>query len=330
MILAGDIGGTKANLALFQERDGSLELAEIGEFRVADYPDFAATLREFLAGRSIAIDRASFGAAGPVINERCQVTNHPWEICVEDLKKRLGISKVFLLNDLAALACVVPFLKPDQTLTLQQGRPHSKGPIGVIAAGTGLGQAFLVPGESEKFRVLSSEGGQADFSPHCKMSAQLLLHLLEKEERVKAEEIVSGPGLLAIYEFVKLYNSASEPEWLTQEFKRQDPPAVIVQYGLNKKSALCGQALELFVSIYGAAAGNLALQINTRGGIYIGGGIAPRLASLMGEEVFLDSFLSKGTFRSFLESVPVHMILDDKAALWGAARYSPDTFLVER
>ncbi len=330
MILAVDIGATKANLALFRERDSSLELIEIEEFLVADYPDLSSLLREFLAAHSTKIDRACFGAAGPVINGRCQVTNHPWEISVEDLKKQLEISEVFLINDLAALACAIPFLDSDQFLTLQQGRAHSGSPIGVIAAGTGLGQAFLVPGASGEFRVLSSEGGQADFSPHCKRSAQLLAHLLEKRERVKAEEIVSGSGLLAIYEFVKLYNSPSEPDGLAEEFERRDPPAVIVQYGLDKKSALCEQALDMFVSIYGAAAGNLALQINARGGVYIGGGIAPRIASLMSGGGFLESFVSKGTFRSFLESVPVHLILDDKAALWGAARYSPDTFLVER
>ncbi|MEE9259431.1 MAG: glucokinase, partial [Nitrospinaceae bacterium] len=205
---------------------------------------------------------------------------------------------------------------------LQAGNAAEEGRIAVVAAGTGMGQAFLIPDGRGRYVVLDSEGGHCDFAPRHKLEADLLQFLLGSLERVSVERVLSGAGLFGIYRFVKEYFSLEEPEWLARELEENDPGVVVTRNGMEKKSPACEKALDLFVSLYGAMAGNLALQFLSSGGVYIGGGIAPKIVSRIKSGGFMEAFLSKGRFRPFLETVPVKVILNDRASLLGAAHYA--------
>jgi len=320
MILAADIGGTKVNLALFQEERETLRLAEEATFSSKRYSGLEDILREFLANTGAVVRQACCGIAGPVKEGRCQVTNLPWVVEIKKLQALLGTDAVWLINDFAAMASAVPFLDGKDIEVLQEGRPDLGGRIAVIGAGTGLGQAFLVPDGNGRYIIVDTEGGHCDFSPRNPIEAELLQFLLKKFDRISIERALSGPGLLHIYQFVNHYNSFVEPEWLTKEMSENDPAAVIA--GNRLKNPACKMALEMFVTLYGAVAGNLALQIMSRGGVFIGGGIAPKIASLMTGGLFMEAFLSKGRFRSFMGEVPVKMVMNDKAPLLGAAHYA--------
>ncbi|NIQ02987.1 MAG: glucokinase, partial [Nitrospinaceae bacterium] len=277
MILAGDIGGTKVNLALFEDRQGRLHRVEETKFESRSYEGLEDILDEFLRQTGKPVDQAGFGVAGPVQDGRCEVTNLPWVVETDHLRRRLNLDSVWLINDLAAMACAIPFLQPAEIEVLQDGVPEAQGRFTILAAGTGLGEAFLVPAEGGKFLVLDTEGGHCDFAPRDREETELLLYLTEKFGRVSLERILSGPGLHHLYQFVSRYHSLSAPDWLVQELAATDPGIVVTRNGLNRKSPACVKALEMFVSIYGAVAGNLALQLLTRGGVYVGGGIAPKI-----------------------------------------------------
>lgn len=322
MILAADIGGTKVNLALFQQKNDHLELVESAKFDSQKYSGLEDILDEFCQGEHPELERAGFGIAGPVKDGKCDVTNLPWSVDVESLKKRLGIDSVWLINDLAAMACAVPFLEDDEREILQEGKPEAGGRIGVLAAGTGLGEAFLFPDQSGRYLILDSEGGHCDFSPRTELEIELLQFLTEKFGRTSIERVLSGPGLHNIYQFLVGRHSYEEPSWLTEELQDSDPGVVITKNGLSNKSPACEKALEMFVSLYGAIAGNLALQLLTRGGLYIGGGIAPNILPLIKSGLFMESFYSKGRFKSLMREIPVKVILNDKASLFGAAHYA--------
>ncbi len=328
MILAGDIGGTKVNLALFENHNGALRAVNEAKFESRKYSGLEAILSEYCAKEHAKLSRAGFGIAGPVKDGRCEVTNLPWVVDVQSLKRKLALDDVWLINDLAATACAVPFLANGEVETLQPGAPVTDGRIAVIAAGTGLGEAFLIPTGSGTYQILDSEGGHCDFAPRTRTEAEMLHFLSGKFGRVSIERVLSGPGLHNIYQFVRQHGSHAEPEWLTKAIAEGDPGVVITQAGLQKKFAACSQALEIFVSLYGAAAGNLALQFLAAGGVYVGGGIAPKILSLIKTGSFMDAFLSKGRFDSLLSQVPVKVILNEKAALMGAAQYAlGDKFL---
>jgi glucokinase len=322
MILAGDIGGTKVNLAIFQEDRGLLKLKEEATFASQKYSNFEDILREFLAQTKAVVDVACFGVCGPVNEGRCQVTNLPWVVEVKSLQAILRRESVWLINDLAAMAASLPFLDPEVYVVLQEGKECPNGRIAVIAAGTGLGQAFLVPDASGHYIILDSEGGHCDYPPRNQLESELLRFMLKKYERVSIERLLSGSGLCLIYEFVKQRHSFSEPEWLTAELHECDPAVAITNNGLQKKDEACVMALELFVTLYGAVAGNLALQLMTRRGIFVGGGMAPKMAEVMKSGLFREAFLSKGRFRSFVSEVPVKMIVNELAPLLGAAHYA--------
>jgi glucokinase len=316
MILAADIGGTKVNLALFHEERETLRLAKEATFISNQYSGLEDILRKFLAGS--AVSRACCGVAGPVKDGICRVTNLPWIVETKKLRALLKTEAVWLINDFAAMASAVPFLEDIEVL--QEGSPDIGGRIAVIGAGTGLGQAFLVPDGEGRCIIVDTEGGHCDFAPRNPVEAELLLFLLKKFDRVSIERVLSGSGLLHIYQFVNRHNSFAEPEWLTKEMRENDPAAVIA--GNMSTSPACKMALEMFVALYGAVAGNLALQVMARGGVFIGGGMAPKIAGLMKGGLFMEAFLSKGRFRPFMSEVPVKMILNDKAPLLGAAHYA--------
>lgn len=322
MILTGDIGGTKVNLALFDIQKGIPRLSVERSFASRNYPDLTALLKHFLEETQPKLTHACLGVAGPVYEGRCQVTHLPWEIDIRELKPLLGIDSISLINDLAALACAVPYLTPEELEMIQEGQGDPSGAIGVLAAGTGLGQAFLIPERDGAYRVLETEGGQCDFPARNTLEIELREYVGRVSGRVCIEDILSGPGLIRIFEFMKERDHETEPDWLTEEFEREDPASVISRNGLSKKFKPCEKALELFVAVYGAVAGNLALQGMTRGGVVIGGGIAPEILPLLKSGLFLEAFHDKGKFRDFMAQIPVKVVVNKRAPLLGAAYFA--------
>ncbi|MGE5247123.1 MAG: glucokinase [Verrucomicrobiota bacterium] len=320
MILAGDVGGTKTNLALFTFRDGELRRDVVRSFRSATYPSLEAILDEFLAGR-LPVELACVGVAGPVKAGRSHLTNLPWAVNQEAVRRACGARAAFLVNDLQAMAFSIPFLPPDGLATLQEGEPDPEGNIAVAAAGTGLGEAYLLRNGS-RYVPLPSEGGHADFAPRNEREVALLLHLRKEYGRVSAERVISGPGLHAVYRFLREAEGRPESPEVEARLAAEDPPRVIVSAGVAGTSGTCRDALRLFASVYGALAGNLALQYVATGGVALGGGVSPAILSILSEGGFLEAFRDKGRFERFLEKVPVKVILDEKAALLGAARYA--------
>lgn len=321
MILAGDIGGTKVNLGLYRLAGKQLEPLKEARYECRDYSGLDPILDEFLAETGSRPELACFGVAGLVKEGACRVTNLGWDINSSRIKTALGVKQVWLINDLAAMACSVPFLGDDEIEVLQKGVDKDGG-IAVLAAGTGLGQAFLVPGGHGRYRILETEGGHCDFAPRNPFEMELLHFLLEEFERVSIERVLSGQGIYRIYRYICDNQKSPEPDWLVKEFNEKSLPKVVVDNGLSGKSKACKIAIEVFVEIYGAVAGNMALQLKTTGGVYVGGGIAPNMVSLMKDRFFIESFLDKGRFRGWLEQVPVRLILNEKASLIGAAHYA--------
>jgi glucokinase len=322
MILVADIGGTKVNLALFQQEGDRLEKVDEARFESKKYSGLEDILKEFFQQKHPQIERAAFGIAGPVNDGVCDVTNLPWVVDIKHLKKQLGLDAVWLINDLAAMACAVPFLQDSELEVLQQGQEVAGGRVAVIAAGTGLGQAFLVPDGTGRYFPLDSEGGHCDFAPRAELEMELLDYLNQKLGRTSIEQVLSGPGLHHIYQFLVECHAFEEPPWLIRELQEGDPGEVITQNGLQGKSPACAKALEMLVSLYGAIAGDLVLQLLTRGGLYIGGGIAPKILPLIKTGLFMESFYSKGRFKPLMREIPVKVILNEEASLLGLAHYA--------
>ncbi len=322
MILTGDVGGTKVNLALFDIKKGIPSLSVERSYVSREYPDLVHLLQHFLKETQPKLTHACLGVAGPVHEGRCQITHLPWGIDVHELKPLLGTDSVLLINDLAALASAVPYLTPDEVEVIQQGQGDPNGKIGILAAGTGLGQAFLIPEGEGRYRILETEGGQCDFPARNSLEISLRESLGQVSGRVCIEDVLSGPGLIRIFEFMKERDHATEPGWLAEEFEQEDPASVISRNGLSQKFKPCEQALEMFVSVYGAVAGNLALQMMARGGVTIGGGIAPEILPLLKSDLFLEAFRDKGKFRDFMAQVPVKVVMNKRAPLLGAAYFA--------
>ncbi|MFB0537013.1 MAG: glucokinase [Anaerolineae bacterium] len=329
MLLAGDIGGTKTNLAVFSPEDGPRAPLAEATFPSANYPSLEALVREFLSQVALKVDRASFGVAGPVAAGRTTVTNLPWVMDETQLRETLNLSSVRLLNDLNAIAHAVPFLEPADLHTLNVGQPTSGGAIAVIAPGTGLGEAFLT-WDGSRYRPHASEGGHSDFAPTNLFEVELLRYLQDRFEHVSYERVCSGRGLPNIYAYLKDSGYADEPAWLTEQLaEADDPTPVIVNAALRpaqdaaldseKPCALCVAALNAFVSILGAEAGNLALKVLASGGVYLGGGIPPRILPALEQERFMKAFRHKGRMSDLLARMPVHVILNPKVAVLGAA-----------
>lgn len=321
MLLAGDIGGTKTKLAVFSEEKGPREPLAEGTFLSRDYPGLDAIAREFLDQVGWEVDRASFGVAGPVMAERVEVTNLPWVVDAKTLQEELGLASVSLLNDVASIANGVPFVEPDQLHTLKEGEPEPHGSIAVIAPGTGLGEAFLT-WDGERYQPHASEGSHVDFAPRNPREIQLLRYLWARFEHVSYELVCSGMGIPNVYAYYKGGGYAEEPDWLAKQLAEvRDPTPVIVNAALEGKSELCVLTLNTFVSILGAEAGNLTLKVMATGGVYLGGGIPPRILPALEQERFFEAFHRKGRLSDVLERVPVHVILNPEVAILGAACY---------
>lgn len=321
LILAGDIGGTKTDLALFSSGPGIESPMAEATFASRDYPSLEALIREFLSRVGRPVDYVGFGVAGPVVDGKARITNLPWVVDEAKLAEEFGFGHVRLLNDLEAIATAVPQLGAGDFHTLNPGRAISGGTIAVMAPGTGLGEAYLV-WDGSRYRSYPSEGGHADFAPVDAQQTGLLLHLLKRFEHVSYERVCSGIGLPNIYAYLKESGVAEEPDWLREKLNSvTDPVPLIVNAALEEKRscALCRAALETFISILGAAAGNTALKLLATGGIYLGGGIPPRILPAMRNNLFMETFRRKGRMSKLMEDIPVHIILNPKAAVLGAA-----------
>jgi glucokinase len=321
MILAGDIGGTNTRLALLEERGGDLAPVVEDTFVSREHASFEVVLRKFIAAHPFPIGCACFGIAGPVRHGRCDATNLPWVVDSRLVSRELGLKSVGLINDLEANAWGIAALQAKDFTVLNEGTSEAAGNAAIISAGTGLGEAGLY-WDGRQRRPFATEGGHADFAPRNHLEMELLDYLLKQFRRVSYERVVSGPGLLNIYHFLRDSGRGEEPPWLAERMRQQDPAAVISAAGLNGESELCVQALDLFVSLYGAEAGNLALKVMATGGVYLGGGIAPKIVQKLKDPVFLNAFTAKGRMKPLLQAMPVCVILNDKTALLGAARFA--------
>jgi glucokinase len=321
MLLAGDIGGTKTNLAIFSMKDELRTPLKEGTFPSAHYASLAELIREFLADTTFSIERACFGVPGPVMDGKAKTTNLPWMLEEEQLQNELSIPSVCLLNDLMAMAHAVPLLEAADLATLNVGEPEVHETVAVIAPGTGLGEAFLTWGGSHYY-AHPSEGGHTDFAPTDTLEIGLLRYLLERFEHVSYEQVCSGIGLPHIYAYLKETQQFTELVWVTEKLATVvDGNPVIFQAALAEveQSPLCVATLETFAAILGAEAGNLALKVLATGGIYLGGGIPPRILTFLQDGGFMRAFVNKGRFSTLLARIPVHVILNPKVALLGAA-----------
>lgn len=319
MILAGDIGGTKTRIALYEERASGLSQAVEETYPSHEHAGLVEIVRAFRAAHAQAFDRAGFGIAGPVRNGRTEATNLPWIVDARELARELGLARVSLVNDLAATAFGIAALQPSDLLLLNQGAIDARGNRAVIAAGTGLGEAGSY-WDGREHHPFASEGGHADFAPSDAVQDELNVHLRAKFGRVSWERLLSGPGTVNIYEFLRDSGRGIEPTWLTEELAQGDKAATISHAGLDGRSKLCEDTLDLFVTLYGAQAGNLALTVMATGGVFVGGGIAPKIRAKLEGPAFMRAFTSKGRLSDVMKTMPVHVILNDRAALIGAAR----------
>jgi len=318
-ILAGDIGGTKTNLGLFQNRGKRLALKVIETFSNAEAGDVESIVERFISRCRGTIASACFGIAGPVIGGRCRVTNLPWEVSETRLRRRFKWPTVRLINDLEATAAAVLLLNERDLFVLNEGKTCKRQNIALLAPGTGLGTALLIHADG-RYIPVPSEGGHVDFAPNSDEEAELCSYLRARFGHVGVERIASGPGLLNVYSWLKDSGRFQEPEWLAKEMEQGDAASVISRTAMDRKHPLCVAALDTFVSILGAFAGNLALTAMCRGGVYLGGGIPPKILPRLKEPGFLESFSGKGRFKGLLQQIPVRVILNDKAALLGAAK----------
>ena len=321
MILAGDIGGTKTVLGLFEDRGGDLRQVEEIVYASQEYGTFEEILTKFSntqAGQ--AVQAACLGVAGPVIDGACTATNLPWHISETGLAQALRTAKVKLINDLAAMAYGVLFLDDDEFATLNAGTHQDRrGHMAVIAAGTGLGEAFLY-WDGERHHPIATEGGHATFSPNSAQEIELLNFLrLRFGGHVSYERVLSGPGLYHIYEFLRGSSDEPEPAWLTEQSRHDDPSAAVSKAGLTGTDTVCAATLDLFSSIYGVEAGNLALKVLSTGGVVLGGGIAPKILPVLENGSFMRGYAAKGRFSGLLGSLEVRVALNPRAPLIGAA-----------
>jgi len=321
MILAGDVGGTKVHLALYDFTDGKLSHTRDERYAAKEYGGLAEIVKEFLGADKVT--SACFGVPGPVRDGRLRLTNLPWTLDSRDLSAGLGIQHVFLINDLEANGYGIAELTADQIYTLSEGDASQTGNRALIAAGTGLGEGFLA-WNGRMHIPYPSEGGHVDYAPRNEDEIDLLRFLKHKYNgRISFERVVSGMGMTNVYEFLRDVKGLEEPTWLAEKIAAvPDANAVITEMGLAAKSSLCERALDMFVSAYGAESGNLALKVLSVGGLYVGGGIAPRIIEKLKDGTFMKAFTDKGRLSHLLVNMPVRVILESRAALMGAAAYA--------
>jgi len=323
LLLAGDVGGTKTRLAVYDTARG-LHSPLFGQTYASDeYSSLESMSQEFLQNHRLTVQAACVGIAGPVVEGEAVGTNVRWRVRTDALSAALGADAVWVLNDLEALAYAVPDLGAESLATLRAGEPAERGVIAVIAPGTGLGEGFLI-WQNGRYRAMPSEGGHADFGPNTSLQVELLAYLRAKLGHVSTERVCSGLGIPNIYRFLRDQGHAKEPEWLaTTLMSADDATPVIVNAALDENVScdICQRTLEMFICILGTEASDLALTVMATGGVYLGGGIPRRILSALRGPVFLKSFDSKGRLAYLLRQLPVHVILDPHAAVFGAAAY---------
>jgi glucokinase len=315
-ILGADIGGTKVSLALFEWQGGRLRCGRMQSYASGELDGLPAALRLFLGTAWPQLQAAAFGVAGPVQKGRAQITNLPWVVDIEHLRTVLGIRRVKLINDLEATAYGVLTLAPADFLVLNQGHTVP-GNAAIIAAGTGLGEGLLF-WDGTQHHPAPSEGGHSDFAPRNELETELLTFLRKRHPHVSYERLLSGPGLVNIYEFLRDSGRGNEPASLAARMREEDPAAAITQAALQGGPPLCVQALDLFCAIYGAEGGNLALKVMATGGVYIAGGIAPRIRGKLTDGTFMAAFRDKGRMAPLMDVMPVRVVLRETTALQGA------------
>lgn len=318
MILAGDIGGTNARLACFQAHNGRLQPISEHVYPSRDYSDLGEIVCKFLADGGARPEVACFGIAGPVLDGRVETSNLPWIIEQSRLAKQIQLPATLLINDLEANAWGIGALSPQDLVALNRVAPAT-GNQAVIAPGTGLGEAGLYWNGSQH-QVFACEGGHTDFGPQSDAQIELLRFLAKRYGHVSYERILSGPGLVTVYEFLRARPGADEPTGFSSQLFQGDAAAAISGAALAGTNPLAEQALDLWISIYGAEAGNLALKTMATGGIFLGGGISPKILPKLTGSLFMQAFLEKGRLRPLLERISVQVITNDKAGLLGAAR----------
>ncbi|HWW16022.1 MAG TPA: glucokinase [Candidatus Dormibacteraeota bacterium] len=318
MILAGDIGGTKARLAYFQPQNGHLRLISERVFPSREYRELGEIVSKFLQESATRPEVACFGIAGPVQNGRVETSNLPWIIEESRLAKQIHLPATLLINDLEASAWGIGALTQKDLIALTRVAP-SVGNQAVIAPGTGLGEAGLFWNGSQH-QVFASEGGHTDFGPRGELQIELLRFLAGRYDHVSYERILSGPGLVNVYEFLRSQSCAEEPSGFAAQLSQGDAAATISHSALDGTNRLAEQALDLWISVYGAETGNLALKTMATGGVFLGGGISPKILPKLTGPVFMRAFLDKGRLRPLLENMPVHVITNEQAGLLGAAR----------
>jgi glucokinase len=322
MILAGDIGGTHARLAMFDVQNGQFNLAKLAIFPSQRYEGLDQIVAEFVKDTGVWPAQACFGIAGPVANGRVEASNLPWIVESERLAAELKLKSARLINDLEATGWGVGALQPSDLVLLNTVTAKDGQAIGnqcVIAAGTGLGEGGLY-WDGMRHHVFASEGGHCDFAPVDEIQTELFQYLRGRFGRVSYERVLSGPGLVNIFDFLRDTGRGKPPDWLVAEIVEMDAAAAISQAALGGKSPMCEQALDILVAVFGAEAGNLALKLIATGGVFLAGGIAPKILPKLQTPIFLQAFLNKGRLRKLMEVMPIQVIMNDKLALLGAAR----------
>jgi glucokinase len=317
-VLAGDIGGTSTRLGIFEVEGGKYRVAEQGSYPSQEYPGLGEIVAEFVGSDGVGCLAACFGVAGPVTGRRMRTTNLPWVIDADELARGSGIPTVMLLNDLEATGWGVSALGESQVGTLNPGQPDAVGNGAVIAAGTGLGEGGIY-WDGNTARPFACEGGHSSFSPTDELGDRLLRYLRDSHGHVSWERVLSGPGLASLYRFMLADAGLSEPEWFIEAEDAGDPVPAISEAAFDGRCEASVRTLELFARFYGEEAANLALKVMATGGVWVGGGIAPKILQFLEGGAFMDGFLTKGRMRPLLESMPVKVILDDRTALLGAA-----------
>jgi glucokinase len=321
LVLAGDIGGTSARLAHFKAEGEKLEVVSQEVYPSRQFSGLVELIRKFVSAHGESAEAACFSIAGPVRGDQVVTPNLGWVVDAADVARRLSIQTVHVMNDLEANAYGIATLEPSDIAVLNPGTPDPTGNAAVVSAGTGLGEAGLF-WDGSGHRPFATEGGHTDFAPRNKLEVDLFLHLLSRFGRVSCERVVSGPGLHNIYQFLRDTGQGAESEEVVAAMQKESPPPVISRFALTGRCALCVRALDIFVSLFGAEAGNFALKVMATGGVFLGGGIAPKIIEKLQGPLFLETFTAKGRLKSLMESMPVRVILNDMTALRGAARYA--------
>ncbi len=318
-ILTGDIGGTKTNLAIIEGDISKNKIVRRERFLNEEYSSLILIIKKFLKGEKIEIKSACFGLAGTIKKNVVKITNLPWLINKNEIQLECGIKEVFFVNDLEAYSYGVELLKEEDVYVLNEGKVGKRGNKAVIAAGTGLGEAGLF-WSGEKYHPFACEGGHTDFGPRNEEEIALLTFLQEKYGHVSYERIVSGPGIYNIYKYL-VYEKFKKRNLRSEIFFQDNPEKIISKKAINKEDEVCEEALDLFVSLYGAEAGNFALKMLSFSGVYVGGGIAIEILSVIKAGRFLESFFDKGRFEPMMKNMPVKVILNKDTPLLGSANY---------